>query len=62
MAPNCDIPGVCAWCSSEDIEYEEQGPIFDEKFVKFKFKCNKCDYKSIEIFHLEFCKTELDID
>ena len=55
-------PGLCAWCSSEDIYYPSFNPVFDEDFVKFKFICNKCGKKSIEIFHIEFHKIEADIE
>lgn len=56
------VPGLCAWCNSEDIFYPNFTPIFDEDFVKFKFICNKCGKKSIEIFHMEFYKIEADIE
>ncbi len=57
-----EIPGVCAWCSSEEIDYQDHSPIFDEEFVKFKFICKKCGKRSIELFLLEFSKTENEID
>jgi hypothetical protein len=57
-----DLPGICAWCGSEDIEYINFDPIFDHDFIKFRLICNKCRKKSIEIFHFEFYKTEVEID
>lgn len=57
-----NTPGLCAWCGSEDIEYKNLNPIFDGDFIKFKFICNNCGKKSIEVFHLEFHKIEVEID
>lgn len=57
-----DIPGICAWCGSEDIDYEDINPAFDGDFIKFRLFCKKCGKKSTEIFHLEFHKTETHPD
>ncbi len=57
-----DIPGVCAWCSSEEIDYQGHYPIFDGDFVKFNFICKKCGRGSIELFQLEFVGTKNEID
>ena len=62
MSPFKDIPGICAWCGSEDIEYEKLNPVFDGDFIKFKILCKMCGKKSSEIFCLEFYKTEVEID
>ena len=57
-----DIQVFCVWCSSEDIDYQGHSPIFDGEFVKFKFICNICKKESIELFLIEFFKTEAKTD
>ena len=62
MSSYKNYPGFCAWCGSEDIEYEHHNTIFNGDFVKFKLICNECGKRSTEIFHLEFHKTETELE
>jgi len=55
--------GVCAYCKSDDIEYEKGLDnrvklILNENYFYFPMTCNKCGKKTREYYNIEFKVSE----